>query len=124
MPRTTSLKSHLVPLVEDFAGRLAGFIEQISVARAREAVLSAIGTGRMTERRGPGRPRGAAAGASKRVPKRKRKKGPIQLCPVPSCKNRAAPVFGMVCKTHKDVPKAQIQKYRAARRASKAKTGK
>jgi hypothetical protein len=49
-----------------------------------------------------------------------RRKGPIQLCPVPGCTNRAAPVFGMVCSKHKDLPKATIKKYREARRARKA----
>ena len=33
----------------------------------------------------------------------------------------AAPVYGMVCAQHKDVPKAKIKKYREARRAKKAK---
>ena len=50
-----------------------------------------------------------------------RRKGPKQLCPVPGCKNPAAPVFGMVCAKHKDIPKAQIKKYREARRAKKSK---
>jgi hypothetical protein len=44
---------------------------------------------------------------------------PTQLCPVPGCKNPAAPVFGMVCAEHKDVAKAKIKKYREARRATK-----
>ena len=51
--------------------------------------------------------------------KKPRRKGPKQLCPVPGCKNPAAPVFGMVCAKHKDIPKAQIKKYREARRAKK-----
>ena len=42
-------------------------------------------------------------------------------CPVPGCKNPAAPVFGMVCAKHKDVSKSQIAKYRQARRAKKEK---
>lgn len=46
---------------------------------------------------------------------------PIQLCPVPKCTGRAAPSLGMVCAKHKNVPKAQIKKYREARRAAKAK---
>src|SRR5262249_10183547 len=50
-----------------------------------------------------------------------RKKPPIQLCPVPGCTERAAPIFGMVCAKHKDLPKAKIKKYREARRALKAK---
>lgn len=44
---------------------------------------------------------------------------PIQLCPVPGCKERAAPVFGMVCGKHKNISKATIAKYRAARKAKK-----
>lgn len=50
-----------------------------------------------------------------------RRKGPIQLCPVPRCRGRAAPVFGMVCASHRHVPKATIAKYREARRAKKAR---
>jgi hypothetical protein len=49
-----------------------------------------------------------------------RKKAPIQLCPVPKCGWRAAPVFGMVCAKHKHVSKGIIQKYREARRKAKA----
>jgi hypothetical protein len=51
--------------------------------------------------------------------KKPRKKAPKQLCPVPGCKNPAAPVFGMVCADHKGVPKTKIKKYRLARRAQK-----
>lgn len=50
-----------------------------------------------------------------------RKKPPIQFCPVPGCKNRAAPVFGMVCADHRKVSKAKIKKYREERRAKAAK---
>lgn len=57
----------------------------------------------------------------KAVSKKPRKKGPIQLCPVPKCKNRAAPVFGMVCSKHSDVPKAKIKAFREARRATSMK---
>jgi hypothetical protein len=52
---------------------------------------------------------------------RARRKPPRQLCPAPGCKNPAAPVFGMVCAKHKDVPKAKIKEYREARRRSKAR---
>lgn len=45
--------------------------------------------------------------------KKNRKK---QLCPVPGCKQAAAPVFGMVCAKHKDVPKSKIAVYRDARK--------
>ena len=40
------------------------------------------------------------------------------------CTNRAAPVFGMVCSKHKDLPKGEIKKYREARKAQKAKAKK
>lgn len=49
-----------------------------------------------------------------------RKKAPLQLCPVPGCRNPAAPIFGMVCGKHKDLPKAKIKAYREARGAKKA----
>jgi hypothetical protein len=49
-----------------------------------------------------------------------RKKAPKQLCPVPGCKNAAAPVFGMVCAKHKDTPKRLVKKYREERKAKQA----
>jgi hypothetical protein len=105
-------------IVQDFVSRLSSLIEQDAVARARTVVLSAFGVGGAgAVRRGPGRPPGS--GVSSVEGRRKRRKGPIQLCPVPGCKNRAAPVFGMVCSKHKDLPKAKIKKYREARRAKK-----
>ena len=55
------------------------------------------------------------------APKKLRKKGPIQLCPVPRCTNRAAPSLGMVCAKHKAVSKTMIAKYREARRAKAKK---
>jgi hypothetical protein len=109
-------KSDVQDLVQEFVTKLASLIEQDAVSRARDVVLGALG-GRAAAGRGPGRP---PAGAVV-VGLRKRRKGPIQLCPVPGCQNRAAPVFGMVCAKHKDLPKAQIKKYREARREQKAK---
>jgi hypothetical protein len=90
-------------LIEDFTSRLSALIEQQVLARARAAVDGALG-------------RSNGAGGIKL-----RKRPPRQLCPVPGCKNTAAPVYGMVCATHKDVPKRQIKKYRDARRAKKLK---
>ena len=84
-------------------------IESEVVSRAREAALNALDG------------RGATVSVRGGVVIRKRRKGPIQLCPVPGCSNRAAPVFGMVCAKHKDLPKAAIKKYREARRAKKLK---
>jgi hypothetical protein len=102
-------------IVDDFARRLFAIIDQQATERARATVLAAFGG---PPRRGPGRPPKAAADATPAA-KKSRKKPPRQLCPVPGCTNPAAPVFGMVCAKHKDLPKAKIQKYREARRAKK-----
>jgi len=102
----TSVRS----LIEDFTNSLTAILESQAIERARHAVESAFGVKR------PGRPPKAAPIA---IGKKPRKKAPRQLCPVPGCKNPAAPVFGMVCAKHKDVAKAKIKKYREARKAKK-----
>jgi hypothetical protein len=112
--------SDVQSMVESFVSRLSSLIEADAVSRARTAVLSAFGVapaGGGSAKRGPGRPPGPPSLTA--VVKKKRRKGPIQMCPVPGCTNRAAPVFGMVCSKHKDVPKALIKKYREQRRAKK-----
>ena len=104
-------------LIEDFANQLSSLMEHQALDRARVAVENALGG-----KRSPGRPpklTSLAGGLA--LGKRPRRKGPKQLCPVPGCKNPAAPVFGMVCAKHKDIPKTQIKKYREARRAKKTK---
>jgi len=95
-------------LVESFVRHLSTIVEQQAVERARASLESAFGSS-------------SARNGVVRLTGRRRRKGPRQLCPVPGCKNPAAPVFGMVCKNHKDVPKGQIKKYREARRAKKLK---
>jgi hypothetical protein len=102
-------------IVSEFSDRLSALIESQVMERARASVLSAFG---VAPRRGPGRPPKALAAAAT-VGRKARKKPPRQLCPVPGCKNPAAPVFGMVCAKHKDLPKAKIKKFREARRAKK-----
>ena len=98
-------------LVSQFTDQLSSLIEGQAMERARAAVESALGGG---VRRG--RPTKALAVT---VAKKPRKKGPLQLCPVPGCKNPAAPVYGMVCANHKNVAKTKIRKYREARKAKK-----
>ena len=98
-------------LVEAFATQLAALVQRQAIELARAAVDGALGG------RKPGRPSSASLLLS---PSKPRKKPPIQFCPVPGCKNPAAPVFGMVCSEHRDVPKTKIRKYREARRAAKA----
>jgi hypothetical protein len=97
-------------LIEDFTNQLAAALESQATERARLAVESAFGVKRR------GRPPKVSSIATEKKP---RKKVPRQLCPVPGCKNPAAPVFGMVCAKHKDVAKAKIKKYREARKAKK-----
>lgn len=90
-------------LAAEFVSRATAIIENEVRTKVRDQVLSAlVRSGGLT------------------VSKKPRRKGPIQLCPVPGCKHRAAPVFGMVCADHKSVAKTRIKKYREARRARKA----
>jgi hypothetical protein len=121
--------------VGDFVDQLSTLIEQDAVARAREAIMSAFSGSDAPNLTANGKRRGRPPGSGRRaagamlalagvaggVGKKKRKKAPIQLCPVPGCNNRAAPVFGMVCAKHKDLPKAEIRKFREARRAKRDK---
>jgi hypothetical protein len=109
-------------LIEDFANQLAALVEAQALDQARAAIESALGVRR------PGRPpKAAPLGLTAQLRtepgriagKAARKKPPKQFCPVPGCKNAAAPVFGMVCAEHKDVAKAKIKQYREARKAKK-----
>jgi hypothetical protein len=102
-------------LISDFTTRIVAVFETEVVDRVRQSVSAVLG-GRIS-RKGRGRP----AAALQVIGKKPRRKGPKQLCPVPGCKNPAAPVFGMVCAKHKDVAKAKIKKYRAARRTKQLK---
>jgi hypothetical protein len=120
MARTAGSDGSLRTLVDDFVGRLVAAVEADATNRARLMVMTALGGQGLPRRRGrPPKFASATFGASLAVvPSRRR---PKQLCPVPGCSNPAAPVFGMVCAKHKDVPKAMIKKYREARRAAKTK---
>ena len=102
-------------VVEEFVNQVVAAVEAESVRRVQEAVARAFGDLAGAGGR-PGRALRAVAGVA--APVRRR---PKQLCPVPGCTGVAAPVFGMVCVKHKDVPKAKIKEYRAQRRAAKAK---
>jgi hypothetical protein len=106
----------LSDLITDFAGKLTALVHSQAMERARARVNAALGMGAPKRRGRP--PKALAAVVS--VAKKARKKTPPQLCPVPGCKNKAAPIFGMVCAKHKDVKKSLIKKYREARRAKKA----
>jgi hypothetical protein len=111
MPNTDP---NITTQIETFAQQLAATVEAAVVQRIRAALAGALG---VPQKRGPGRPpkhlATTAPLALAAVPPPARKK---QLCPVPGCENVAAPVFGMVCKEHKNVAKSKIRKYREARR--------
>ena len=104
-----NVQSNITALAENFVRQIVAATESAAAQRIQAALASAFG---VAQKRGPGRPKQAAS-----VARPARKARPKQLCPVPGCKNPAAPVFGMVCAKHKDVPKAKIKKYRAARKA-------
>jgi len=101
-------------LIQKFTRDITDAVRVGVLAETRNKMLVALGGSATTFS-----PQRMAANPEQ--PKKSRRKGPIQLCPVPKCANRAAPVFGMVCARHKDVPKAKIKAYRAARRAAKGR---
>jgi hypothetical protein len=115
MPRTDP---NITAQIETFTQQLVATVEAAVAQRIQAALAGAFGA---PQKRGPGRPPKHLAATAhftpSSVPAPARKK---QLCPVPGCKNPAAPVFGMVCKEHKNVAKAKIKKYRKARRAGTA----
>jgi hypothetical protein len=113
MPNTDP---NITAQVESFTQQLVATVEAAVAQRIQAALAGAFG---VPQKRGQGRPpKQAVALAAGVTVKRtaERKKPPKQLCPVPGCKNPAAPIFGMVCKDHKNVAKSKIKKYREARR--------
>jgi len=97
--------------IETFTRQLVATVEAAVAQRIQAALAGAFGA---PQKRGPGRPPKQAVALVAHVAARK--KPPKQLCPVPGCKNVAAPIFGMVCKEHKKVAKSKIKKYREERR--------
>jgi hypothetical protein len=111
--------SSIRDLVEEFVDQLSHALETQTVVRARKAVEAALAGHPIPQGNGRSRAAVVAVTAASMGARKPRKKPPIQLCPVPGCTERAAPIFGMVCAKHKDVAKAKIRKYREARRAGK-----
>jgi hypothetical protein len=112
-----NIGQNITALIADFARQLVAAAEAAAAERIQAALAGALGA---SGKRGPGRPKQIAVAVTKAAGKAR----PKQLCPVPGCKNPAAPVFGMVCAKHKDVPKAKIKKYREARKAAAAPVAK
>jgi hypothetical protein len=90
----------IAALVRSFVAALVTAVEQNTTHRIELALV------------------GGGTGAPGRTVRRGRPRAK-QLCPVPGCKNPAAPVFGMVCAEHKNVSKTKIREYREARRRAK-----
>jgi hypothetical protein len=100
-PRKNDPSSLLNPIVEEFAQRLASTVEKFTIGRIEQAIKTQV-NGLRGGRRG-----GRSASA--------RGKREQILCYYPGCKNLAAPRFGMFCaKEHKNLSKAEKEKYRAA----------
>ena len=103
--------------IEAITQQLVATVEAAVAQRIQAALAGAFG---VPQKRGPGRPPKQAVAHVAPVAVEKsagKKTRPRQLCPVPGCKNVAAPIFGMVCKDHKNVAKSKIKKYREQRRA-------
>jgi hypothetical protein len=105
-PRKNDPSSLLNPMLEQFAQRIAQTVEQFTISRI-EAAVRAQGSALAGGRRGGAGPRA--------------KRNQV-LCYYPGCKNIAAPRFGMFCAAeHKDLSKADKEKYRALHDKSVAK---
>ncbi len=100
---------NITALAENFVRQIVAATEAAAAERIQLALSNAFGQGGKL-----GRGKAAVASAAARSSR------PKQLCPVPGCGNPAAPVFGMVCAKHKDVPKDRIRKYRAERKRQAA----
>jgi hypothetical protein len=100
-----NVQSEITALIENFVSQLVAATEAAAAERIQTALTGAFGGSQ---------PRGRVAGVARTQGRAK------QLCPVPGCRNAAAPVFGMVCAEHKNVAKAKIKKYREERKAQGA----
>lgn len=113
----------ITQIVNQFLHNVDALIQTEAHNRATRAVEAAFGNHaalpmKITTMSKRSTPEPALAVRPKKL---SRRKGPIQLCPSPGCKERAAPVFGMVCKKHKSASKTQIKKWREARRVKAKK---
>lgn len=111
-----SVEPNLAALVDNFVRQLVAAVDATMAQRIQSALAGAFGA---APRRGPGRPPKNSVHWAPLALSPEPKRRPKQLCPVPGCKNAAAPVFGMVCKEHRDMPKAKVRQYRDKRRKAK-----
>ena len=96
-PRKNDPTAMVEPIVEQFTRRLGETLERFITTRIQKEIAR-------SERDGAQRNRRAAS----------RRRRARSLCYFPGCKNVAAPRFGMFCAAvHKNLPKAEKEKYRA-----------
>jgi hypothetical protein len=112
---------NITAIVESFAHQITAAVEASVAQRLQAAIAGAFGA---PQKRGPGRPPKQAVASVAPVAAKPAggKTRPKQLCPVPGCKNVAAPVFGTVCKDHKKVAKSKIKKYRQERKVGTSRS--
>lgn len=107
-PRKNDPSSLINPIIQDFAQRLAAVVERFTIGRIEAAVRA---SGSSLRRRG-----GRSLGGRTRAK---------TLCYVTNCKNVAAPRFGMFCAAlHKNLSKAEKDKYRALHEKNSGNGGK
>ena len=102
---------NITVMVETFAFQITAAVEAAMAEKLQAALAGAFGA---PQKRGPGRPPRQIAAVA--APVAAKKTRPKQFCPVPGCKNVAAPIFGMVCSDHKNVAKSKIKMYREERK--------
>ena len=121
------LSGAVAELIRKFVIELVVTVERDAASRALEIIQSAMGTQPeqpfaevvAEEDANDDFPESLLEDSAPKAAKKLCKKPPKQFCPVPGCKNVAAPIFGMVCKDHKNVAKSKLNKYRAERKAAK-----
>ena len=121
----------MTPAIEQLISSFATNLYAVVRAEMRAEVAAVLGDGvvRLSNGQVPHAPLPARERLDRRIarmkhvepPKKARKKGPIQLCPVPGCRSPAAPIFRMLCAKHKNTPKNLVAKYREIRRAKAKK---
>jgi hypothetical protein len=131
--RYLQLRSRIIESIGNLVEAVLDLASEDACERALEAVRSVASS--QPFKRGPGRPpkkpeffmaydegKRSWVGEVGESPK-PRKPRKIVYCPMPGCKGVAAPIFGMACAKHKDVPRKKIARHFEERRKLKAILG-
>lgn len=102
-PRKNDPSQIINPILQEFAARIAKSVEKFTITRITDEVQKVL---TQPVRRAPGERRRA-----------------LVRCYYPGCQNIAAPRFAMFCAAkHKDISKAEKEKYRATKMAERTST--